>query len=146
MEEIQSTPPQENIPKRPALLGILCILKFIGSGMNRVSSLLFSVFYDQVTLLAESMNQSFHLPGLDMIFEGPPMFFAVSALIDAGCIAGAVFMWKLKKTGFHVYTIFQILLILLPMYFFHLRGPSAPDVIFSGIFIILYGSNLKYMS
>jgi glucose dehydrogenase len=114
--------------------------------MNFFSSLMISVFYDQFTILAEEINKSFHLPGLEMIMEGKSIFFAVSALIYAGCITGAILMWKLKKAGFHVYTIFQILLILSPMYFFHLPSPSLLDIILSGIFILLYSSNLKYMS
>jgi hypothetical protein len=146
MEEIQADPVRENKPVRPNLLNILCILTFIGSGMNLVSSFMIAVFYDQFTILAESINKSFQLPGLDMILEGKSMFFGISALIYAGCISGAILMWKLKKAGFHVYTIFQILLILAPMYFFHLPSPSLLDLILSGTFIILYSSNLKHMS
>jgi hypothetical protein len=146
MEEIQANPVQANKPQRPSLLNILCILTFIGSGMNFISSLMIALFYDQFTLIAESINKSFHLPGLETILEGKSVFFAVSALIYLGSIAGAILMWKLKKAGFHVYTIFQILLILSPMYFFHLPIPSFLDIILSGIFIILYSSNLKYMS
>lgn len=146
MEEIQANPVQESKPKRPNLLGILCILTFIGSGMNIISSLMIALFYDQFTIIAESINKSFHLPGLEMIMEGKSVFFAISALIYTGCITGAILMWTLKKAGFHVYTIFQILLILSPMYFFHLPSPSLPDMVLSGIFIILYSSNLKYMS
>jgi len=145
MEEIQANPVQESKPERPKLLNILCILTFIGSGMNFVSSLMISVFYDQFKILAEEISKSFHLPGMELLLEGESIFFAVSALIYAGCIAGAILMWKLKKSGFHVYTIFQILLILSPMYFLHLPSPSLPDLILSGTFIVLYGSNLKYM-
>ena len=146
MEETQLNPIQESKSKRPNLLVILCILTFIGSGMNLVSSLMISVFYDQFTILAEEISKSFHLPGLELILEGKSVFFAVSAIIYVGCIYGAFLMWKLKKAGFHVYTIFQILLILSPMYFLHLPSPSLPDIILSGIFIILYSANLKYMS
>jgi hypothetical protein len=146
MEEIQANPVQESKPDRPTLLNILCILTFIGSGMNFISSLMISVFYDKFTILADSISQSFHLPELEMLLEGKPLFFALSALIYAGSITGAILMWKLKKPGFHVYIISQILLVLSPMYFFHLPSPSMLDIILSGTFIILYSSNLKYMS
>jgi hypothetical protein len=146
MEELESNPVQVNTPKRRNLLGILCILTFIGSGMNFISSVMISVFYDQFTVLADSISKSFSLPGLEMMLEGGSLFFLISALIYLGCITGAILMWKLKKAGFHVYTIFQILLVFSPMYFFHLPSPSPYDIILSGIFIILYSSNLKYMS
>ena len=146
MEEIQAAPEQENNPKRPNLLNILCILTFIGSGINFISSLMISVFFDEFAIIAESINKSFPLPGLDMILEAKAMFFGVSALIYAGCLTGAFMMWKLRKTGFHIYTVCQILLVLSPMYFFHLPSPSLVDLILSGTFIILYSSNLKFMS
>ena len=146
MEEIQANPFQESKSKRPNLLTILCILTFIGSGISFFSSFIIAVFYDQFTILAEEFNKSFGLPGFEMLLEGQSAFFAVSAIIYVGSISGAFLMWRLKKAGFHVYTIFQILLILAPMYFFHLPSPSLLDMILSGIFIILYGSNLKYMS
>jgi len=146
MEELQANPVQKNEPQRPSLLNILCILTFIGSGMNFISSLMIALFYDQFTIIAESINKSFHLPGLEMILEGRSAFFATSALIYMGSLVGAILMWKLKKTGFHIYTIFQFLLIISPMYFFHLSIPSFLDIILSSIFVILYGSNLKYMS
>ena len=145
MDEIQANPVQESKPERPKLLNILCILTFIGSGMNFISSLMIALFYDQFTILAEEISKSFHLPGMELMLEGQSIFFAVSALVYAGCIAGAILMWRLKKAGFHVYTIFQILLILSPMYFLHLPFPSFLDIILSGTFIILYSSNLKYM-
>ena len=146
MEDLQTDQVQEIRPKRPNLLTILCILSFAGSGMSFFSSILIAVFYDQFIVLAESISKSFHLPGLEMFLEGKSSFFAVSALVYVGSFAGAILMWKLKKAGFHVYAISQIILILLPMYFFNLSIPSFLDIILSGIFIILYSSNLKYMS
>jgi hypothetical protein len=146
MEEISHNPVQEPAPMRSNLLTILCILTFIGSGINLFSSLIISLFYDQFLDILNNINDTLQLPGIEMIEEGKASFFAASSVIYAGSIAGAILMWKLKKAGFHIYTIFQILLILSPMYFFHLPFPSTLDVIFSGIFIILYSVNLKNMS
>ena len=146
MEELKPDQVQETKPEHPKLLTILCSLTFLGSGINFVSSIMITVFYDQFIILAESITKSFHLPGLEMDLEGKSAFFAISALIYSVSFAGAILMWKLKKAGFHVYTISQILLILLPMYFFNLPMPSLLDIILSGSFIILYSSNLKYMT
>jgi hypothetical protein len=146
MEEISPNPVPEPAAGRTNLLTILCILTFIGSGINLLSSLVISLFYEQFLIILKDINETLQLPGIEMIEEGKATFFAASSLMYAGSIVGAVFMWKLKKAGFHIYTIFQILLILAPMYFFHLPFPSTLDVIFSGIFIILYSINLKNMS
>ena len=146
MEELHPDPVQEQKPERSRLLVILCSLTFLGSGINFISSILIALFYDQFVVIAEAMSKSFNFPGLEMFLDGKPLFFTLSAFIYIGSFVGAALMWKLKKAGFHVYTISQILLILLPMYIFHLPAPSMLEIIFSGIFIILYSSNLKYMS
>jgi hypothetical protein len=146
MEEIKVSREQDNTPKRPQILTVLCILTFIGSGINFISYLFIALFYTQVTILAESIKNNLKWPGMEMILEGKPLFFAVSALIFAGSGAGALMMWHLKKAGFHVYTIFQILLILSPMYFFHFPTPSPYDLILSSIFVLLYSRNIKNMS
>jgi hypothetical protein len=81
-----------------------------------------------------------------MITEGKPGFFFFTALLYAGAAVGAALMWKLRKNGFHVYTISQILLVLAPMYFYHLPSPSFVDIFISGAFIVLYATNLKLMT
>jgi hypothetical protein len=146
MEE--NTLPQlpETKPKRPNLLTILCILTFIGSGMNLFSSLVIAGFYDMFVEIAKEFAEKFKLPGIDMLLETKPLFFLVTGLFYAGSLVGAAIMMQLKKTGFHIYTIFQILLVLAPMYFMHLSRPGVPDLLFSGLFVMLYGMNLKYMS
>ena len=143
-EPILPTVPTEN-PKRPNILTILCILSFIGSGMNFFSSIVIAAFYGSFTEIAKTLAEKYTLPGIDIILESPPAFFFTSGILYAGSFLGALLMWNLRKIGFHVYTIAQILLILAPMYFLKLPGPSLFDIIFSGMFVILYGVNLKYM-
>ena len=132
--------------KRPNLLTILCILTFIGSGLNFVSSLFIGAFLNQFVPVAQDIAERFKLPGLDVITEGKPVFFFVTALLYAITVGGAILMWKLRKNGFHIYTIAQILQILAPMYFYHLPSPSFIDKIISGTFILLYATNLKLMT
>ncbi len=145
MDELTQTPLPGVKPIRPNLLTVLCILTFIGSGMNMVSSLVIAGFYDTFTEVVLLFSEKFKLPGIDVLLESKPIFFLVSGLLYAGSLVGAFLMFQLKKAGFHVYAIFQILLVLAPMYFMHLSGPGILDIIFSGIFILLYSSNLKSM-
>ncbi len=146
MEDQIQTNPLETKPQRSKLLTILCILTFIGSGMNVISGTLIFLFFDAFKVVAAEMAKTFNLPGVDMLTEGPRLFFAVSALIYAGSIAGAILMWQLRKIGFHVYTISQILLVVAPMYFYKLPGPGITDILFAGVFVFLYSTNLKTMS
>ena len=146
---MEETTPQilpENKPLRPTLLTVLCILTFIGSGMNLFSSLVIAGFYDVFVEVAQEFSKKFNIPGIDLLLETKPLFFLVTALFYAGSLAGAILMMRLKKSGFHVYTIFQILLVLAPMYFMHLASPGFPEMLFSGLFILLYSMNLKFMT
>ena len=145
MEENNIPAMPEQAPGRPSMLTILCILTFIGSGMQLFSSLFVSLFYEFFMKSAQVIAEKFNMPGMEQLQEVAPVFFVVSALLDAGAIVGAILMFRLKKIGFHIYTIFQILLILAPMYFMHLPGPGTAEVLFSGLFIILYSMNLKHM-
>jgi len=145
MDELTQHPLPETKPKRPNFLTVLCILTFIGSGMNMMSSMIIAGFYDTFVEIIQVFSEKFKLPGIDLLLEAKPGYFLVSALFYLGSLAGAMLMFRLKKAGFHVYTISQILLILTPMYFMHLPGPGIPDIIFSGAFILMYGANLKSM-
>ena len=145
MEGVPDKPVQEQQAARPMLLSVLCVLTFIGSGLNILSGLAIGTFFDEFSKIAAGFAETYNLPGMEIITEGSPGFFFVSAVFYACSVTGAVLMWKLARTGFHVYTISQILLLIAPMYFFKLRGPSTPDLIFTGLFIILYGLNLRNM-
>jgi hypothetical protein len=146
MEELEQTPPSETKLKRPNLLTIICILTFVGSGMNFISNIIIFIFFDTFKVVAANLAKSLNLPGMDMLIDGPSIFFAASALIYAGAISGTILMWQLRKIGFHVYTVSQILLVIAPMYFFKLPGPGLMDVLLAGVFILLYSMNLKSMS
>jgi len=145
MEEPGILPDQKVKSQRPKLLTVLCILTFIGSGMNFFSNAMIAAFYDAFTEIAGTFAEKFNLPGMDIIMESPPVFFLASAILYAGSFAGAFLMWRLRKTGFHIYTIAQILLIIAPMYFLKMSKPSFFDILFSGIFVVLYSINLKTM-
>jgi hypothetical protein len=145
MEEL--TPPSgpETTVKRPNLLTVLCILTFIGSGMNLFSSFVIAAFYDIFVEITKDFSTRFNIPGMDLLLEMKPVYFLVSGICYVGSLAGAILMMQLKKIGFHVYTVFQILLILIPMYFMHIANPGFPELLFAGIFVFLYSMNLKFM-
>jgi hypothetical protein len=145
MEE-QLLPDTESKEKRPSLLTVLCILTFIGSGLNVFSNLVVFLFYDASMKLTEEIVKSFKIAGMDPFLNAKPVYFAVTALINALALAGAIRMWQLRKLGFHIYTVAQILVIIAPMYFFQLPGPDLASIILSGIFVLLYSSHLKKMN
>jgi hypothetical protein len=146
MEENPTTLLPENPAKRPSLLTVLCILTFIWSGWNMVSNLAVGFFFDFFSKFFTQFAETYKISGMDILTDAKPLYFFVSAVLYVGSVAGAFLMWRLKKTGFHVYTISQILMLIAPMYFFRLPSPSWFEVLISGVFIVLYSSNLKQMN
>jgi hypothetical protein len=146
MEEQQMLPATESRKKRPNLLTILCILTFIYSGIGAFSNLMVFIFFDASMKFAAELVKAFKLPGMDLFLDAKPNYFAATALINALALTGAIMMWQLRKLGFHIYTVSQILVILAPMYFFRLPGPDFFSILLSGVFVLLYSSNLKKMS
>ncbi|MBN1198079.1 MAG: hypothetical protein JXA23_01915 [Bacteroidales bacterium] len=145
MDEQPLIPDVPTEPKRSQLLTILCILTFAGSGMNAFSSLFIAAFYDAFQLIAQEISEKLNLPGMEILLNATPVFFLITGLLYVGSLTGAVIMWRQRKAGFHVYTIAQILLLIAPMYFLNMPGPSVIELIFSGLFIILYSTQLKQM-
>jgi len=145
--EENTAPPSAGapIPARPTVLTVLCILTFIGSGMNLFSSLFISAFYETFTEVAKDVGERFNLPGMEILLEMSPAYFLTTGIFYAGSLAGAILMMLMRKAGFHVYTISQILLLLAPMYFLGLKTPGVPELLFTGLFILLYSRHLKLM-
>jgi len=147
MDNLPHEPGTEIKPERPVLLTVLCILTFIGSGLNLFSSLMISLFFATFKEVSVTLAKTMKLPGMDMILGADRLFFIASALLYASAITGAYFMFGLKKAGFHIYTIAQILLVISPMYFFKLNGASVfLDVLLAGAFVSLYSIHLKIMA
>jgi hypothetical protein len=136
---------------RPELLKILCILTFIGSGLSLLSNSIMFMTIDIIReyykngmfdFLAEDMD----IGVLEILFSINASYFIFQAALFSLTIYGTYLMWNLKKYGFHIYAIAQILLLILPQVFL----PSLPfptfELIVSLIFITLYAKNLQYMS
>ena len=87
-------------PTRPNLLTVLCILTFVGSGLNLFSSLMISLFFDMFKTVTASIAKSMSLTGMEVILGADRMFFVVSSLFYASAIAGAVLMFRMKKQVF----------------------------------------------
>jgi len=145
MEEpgIQASEPAT--PKRSQLLTVICILTFIGSGMNIFSSFFVAGFFDTFLVLADDIGEQFGIPMADLFANATPLYFIITGFVYIGSVTGAVMMWRMIRNGFHVYTISQILLLIAPMYFLKLPAPSLLGLLITGLFIILYSTQLKYM-
>lgn len=85
--------------ERPAFLTVLCVLTFIGSGLNLLGSI--------IHLLGSSAFS--FLPGM----KQANMIAAIISLFAAiFCLWGAIRMWSLYKAGFLLYVIGSLLFVM----------------------------------
>lgn len=146
--------------KRPALLLVLCILTFIGSGFNVLGNL-FSLFISHAVDSAVQIAGEDYLEGSKSILFGSALevlrataehareIVATKLILGLISLLGAILMFHLRRSGFYAYTAAQILMLFVLPYFMGFSAwalnSMAGSAFVSLIFIILYAVNLKSM-
>lgn len=115
--------------ERPVFLTVLCILTFIGSGLG----LLFGLIGLVAAGAIDSFAQYLPVPVESGIFKS-----IIVLVMLAASLYGAIQMWNLKKLGFYIYAGANVILLIMSFGIFGL--------IFTALFIVLYGLNLKHMA
>ena len=126
------------------MLKILCIFTFIGSGLAVFSYLFTYLLFDEMQLMMEEMTEQY--PGIEEIFSGGKQFFLTGFILYSISLSGALQMWKLRKIGFHLYTVAQIFILILPVVMIKSYQLPFLGILVSSAFVFGYYSNLKYMS
>jgi len=121
----------EETQKAPVFLKVLCILTFVGSGLGLLFSLLAVV---GMGALMSSLSQY----GLGGEATDGTMYLLVGLLVSAASVFGAIQMLKLKKMGFYIYAVAQVIGLVM--------GFGIISLIITGGFIAMYAINLKHMS
>lgn len=141
--------------KDPRVKGLhfVLILSIIGSGYMLLNSL--------VTALSLPMMQQAYSDGVfnlygstitlpdelvvafEMILAAPQWYYFLSAILYAVSLYGVIVMWHLRKTGFHAYTLAQLLLLLLPVLFFGKSHFNIGDLMLTILFVAYYFFTLK---
>jgi len=149
--------------KRPELLSVLTILTFLGSGIGLVSSiwafLKAKKAYETVLNLNERMDgasalaRRFMNEGMVEVarktYENrlPILVFGLAGLVC--CTYGAIQMRKLKKTGFYVWTVGELLPVVSTILFIGGKALGTMsmflEMLLPAVFILLYASQRKYM-
>ena len=132
--------------QRPSQLSLLCVLSFVGGGASIFSNFIIYSLFDQIKIYFEDgAIQKILGTEIDMGFllAINPNFFLMQIVLFAASVYGVYLMWNLKMTGFHIYSVSQILLLILPEIFV----PSLPfpffEIALTVIFVLLYFKNLK---
>ena len=140
----------ENTAKRPQLLTVLCILTFIGSGFSLLANTMVYFTFDNLVIAMEQgafdiFRGAIEMEAVDLLLHVNPAYYLLQAVFFTLSFAGATLMWNLKKAGFHIYTVAQLLLLIIGKIFI----PSLPFPLFplllAATFVFLYARNLRYM-
>lgn len=154
----------EDRKKLPDMLNVLTILTFVGCGIG----LIFSLYgfsnaqksYDDIVKLQGNIENA---PDIVKKMTGPHMVelaqkslenrvpILLLALVGYGlCLYGAIQMRKLKKEGFTVYALGEVLPIIGGFIFAGLGMAGGftlfMSLAFTALFLILYGTQLKHLS
>lgn len=140
--------------KRPTGLSVLCVLTFINSGFSALSYLFVGISFNTLKHLVfetDAYESLFDMApnmrtSMEMMLAQPRWFYLLTALLFIGSIGGAALMWKLKRKGFHIYTIAQCLLILLSMLMMPGQGIPYIAIFWTALFVLLYGLFIKRMN
>ncbi len=140
---------EQKVDKRPDFLSVLLVLTFVVSGLSILSHLMVLLNYEGLYTIYDSEElpsymEQFREDILNMLDTGKG-FFLLSALFNIVSVIGAAHMWKLKRMGFHMYTVSKILLIILPAFFANADGFGIGAFFFTGLFIGLYAIHYKYL-
>mgnify|MGYP001293446563 FL=1 len=146
--ENQTTP---EAPKRPQFITVLCVLTFIGSGFSFLSQIISFALYSKIPDLFYQMSNimggeigELYIKTAELFVNMPRYYFLILAAVYVISIIGAFLMLLLRKIGFHLYTISQILYLGLPLLIIH--SPfNVPNLLLSMIFVLFYARYLKLM-
>lgn len=151
--------PQED-NKRPMFLTVLCILTFIGAGFGVLGGIIGLAMMSTTEKIFNASNDILSNTDMGMDLEQMYRWTKISQLLNIVgsllCLAGALFMWKLKRIGFYIYIPGQVLPLIgsfMTMNSMLGGGPFAGlgmgmtffAMIFPIAFVIMYGLNLKHM-
>lgn len=143
--------------QRPTFLTVLCILSWIWQGILAIIIILGAL---AIGALTAGMNSAEVQEGLaEMSASDPDAAAAVSTVASASagllwaavivglvCVilsfVGVLQMWKLKKSGFYLYTAAFVISAIMS---FVGGEPSYFGLVVGAAFVAMYGMNLKYM-
>ncbi|MDA9261768.1 hypothetical protein N9P38_00245 [Flavobacteriales bacterium] len=153
---------QNETKELPQMLNVLTILTFIGSGLALLMNIWSFITHDsKVEEFEQSMAQLESLGGtgnslMDGMMEGAvkaiengPTLYTIAIVVAILCLFGAYQMRSLKKTGYYIYVAGCLIGIVGPLAIIGggiMGGMILLGSVFSILFIILYGVNLKHMS
>lgn len=154
----------ENPVKRPVGMTILLVLSLINAILQ-----IFSAFGMWITtpvlnqMMADGTLEESMAPFLSLMQMGDdelkafweimetrlsinPIYYLFTALLYVGSLVGVIKLFKLQRTGFHCYSISQMLILIVTVIYIYSKQGSTGffnDFLMTVMFILLYHLYLK---
>jgi len=127
---------------------VFLMLSMIYGGLSVLSNL---TVYGMIDFIRQTFEgkENVQFFGMDMdlsmFMNVNKNFFLFQTILYGISFTGALLMWNGRKTGFHLYTASQILLLIAAT--MYLTGMPFPffDVILTALFVYVYAKNLKFL-
>ena len=148
---------EQEKPKRPVMLAVLCILSFINAVYNGIANFVSFAFYDTFQNLFEQMcngegmfadmaeqmgdNWEVMAQASSLAFSIGRGYYFFETLLYVASFIGVMMMWRLQKKGFHVYTISQILMLIVSSIFVISKisgGSLLGPILGTALFVFMY--------
>lgn len=113
----------------------------IGSGMSATSYLIYGLTLPMMQQMLHSGTlpmPSEYMVALEEILGYPRPYFLCCALLYALSLTGVIMMWNLRKNGFHLYTLAQLLVLLVTVLFLGKESMPIGNVMFTLLFVTYY--------
>lgn len=143
--------------KRPVFITVLCILTWVGSAAILFYAMVMLIMFGSFEKLFTGNNALGDIPNqLIEYYRWWKITLYLTIFGSLLCVAGSVLMWTLRKIGYYIYILGQILpfvgstMMILSITKGEINGGSIVfQLIFMIIpigFIVMYGTNLKHMT
>ena len=130
------------------LFRVLLVLTMVWAGLSAFAYLMMALMMPSMQAIYEQnpalVPEEFTVM-MQRLFEVPRGYYAGAGVLYAVEVLGAAFMWHLRWTGFHCYTIARLLLLLLPLLFIGRGFVGVGDIMFALLFIVVYYLLLRQM-
>ncbi|MBR5216539.1 MAG: hypothetical protein IKV80_10015 [Bacteroidales bacterium] len=152
---------EQEEPKRPEMLTVICVLSFINAVYNGISNFVSFAFYDSFQKvfaqmrngegmfadMAEQLGDNWEMfaQASSLAFSVGRGYYFLETLLYVASFIGVLMMWRLQKKGFHVYTIAQCLMIIMTSIFVTNKIGGFPfgPIFWTAAFVFMYASHYK---
>lgn len=147
-------------PQRPSGLSVWCVLSFINAGFQFISNIFWFLAYNTMQSLGQdedylelmekfSQDNEQIESAMQSQLAVSRVSYLLTALLYVASFYGVLQMWQLQKRGFHIYSIAQILLLIVTAVFVtsvtgaSIIGAVVLTAIWIGIYYLYYRRNMQ---